>query len=128
MATSTARGLSYKGYTGSVEYDPDDHKLHGRLLGIRDIVTYVATTVTELEEEFRTSVDEYLAWCAEDGGEPQRPYSGTMNLRLGSDLHRAAAVAAELSGESLNSWIVGRVAEAAARFTGNRRAEPAATS
>ncbi len=31
--------LHYKGYDGSVEYSAEDRVLHGRLLGIRDMVT-----------------------------------------------------------------------------------------
>ena len=47
--------------------------LHGRVDGIRDIVTFVADSDDELEREFRVSVDCYLDLCAERGVEPNRP-------------------------------------------------------
>lgn len=67
--------MRYKGYTGRYEVDPDEGVLHGRVDGIKDIVTFVADNLEDLEREFRISVDDYLAWCAEDGVEPNGPYS-----------------------------------------------------
>ncbi|HSU16659.1 type II toxin-antitoxin system HicB family antitoxin [Longimicrobium sp.] len=65
--------MKYKGYTGSYEFDPDEGVLHGHVDDIEDIVTFVADNVTDLEREFRISVDDYLEFCAEDGVEPQKP-------------------------------------------------------
>lgn len=59
------------------------------------------------------AVDHYPDVCEQRGEEPERPFSGKLNVRLGSDLHRAAAVAAAAEGESLNAWLA-RVAEEAA--------------
>lgn len=122
MPTANARGLSHRGYFGSAEYSPDDHNFHGRVLGLRDVIAYHAVTAPELEAAFRDAVDDYLDWCASDGEEPERPYSGTVNLRMGPELHRAAVIAAELSRQSLNSWILGRVTEAVLPY---RAASPA---
>ena len=72
---SLVRPLEYKGYRGRYDLDQDEGVLHGRVDGIRDIVTFVADTEDELEREFRISVDDYLEWCAEDGDEPNRPAS-----------------------------------------------------
>jgi predicted HicB family RNase H-like nuclease len=69
----SARRLEYAGYHGRYEVDPRDGVLHGRVEGIRDIVTFVADTEDDLEREFRTSVDCYLDFCAERGIEPNRP-------------------------------------------------------
>jgi predicted HicB family RNase H-like nuclease len=65
--------LQYKGYDGSVEYSPEDRLLHGSLLGIRDAVIYEGSDVDSLESNFRAAVDEYLAFCAEEGRAPERP-------------------------------------------------------
>jgi predicted HicB family RNase H-like nuclease len=65
--------MNYKGYTAHVEVDEVDGALYGRVEGIRDLVTFVANNLGDLEREFRISVDEYLAFCAEDGVEPERP-------------------------------------------------------
>ena len=73
--------------------------------GSYPIATFEATDVLELRAEFEQSVDEYLASCREDGVEPAAPFSGKLQLRLGSDLHRCVAQAATESGQSINSWI-----------------------
>ena len=38
------------------------------------------------------------------GKQPQKPYSGRMMFRVSPEVHRQAALAAELSGKSLNQW------------------------
>lgn len=97
--------MSYKGYSGSVEYDPAGRIFHGRVHDITDVVTFQGTSVEELEMEFRTSVDVYLEMCAEDGVEPQRPYSGRFVLRLPPELHGQVTAAARRQKTSMNSWI-----------------------
>ena len=52
-----------------------------------------------------------LASCREDGVEPKKPFSGTLNLRLGPGLHQCAALSATAHGVSLNSWIKQAVEE-----------------
>ena len=65
--------IHYKGYDGSVEYSAEDRILHGSLLGIRDAVVYEGRDVDGLESNFRAAVDEYLAFCSEQGKTPDRP-------------------------------------------------------
>ena len=65
--------MKYRGYTARFEHDAHDNVLHGRVDGIRDVVTFVAPTLAELEHEFHVSVDEYLSFCEEQGMEPERP-------------------------------------------------------
>ena len=97
--------LEYKGYLGEVVYD--DGVLHGRVInsGAYPIANCEATDVEGLQREFRESIDEYLASCKEDGVEPVKPFSGDLRLRLGSELHQRATVAAMDAGISLNAWI-----------------------
>ena len=71
--------MNYKGYTAHVEVDEDDGTLHGWVEGIEDVVTFEAGNLSELEQEFRISVDDYLAFCARDGVEPELP--GTLRKR-----------------------------------------------
>ena len=99
--------MEYQGYVATVEYDDSVQRLHGRVVntGSYPIATFEATDVLELRAEFEQSVDEYLASCREDGVEPAAPFSGKLQLRLGSDLHRCVAQAATESGQSINSWI-----------------------
>ncbi|MBU1293349.1 MAG: hypothetical protein KKD82_00895 [Gammaproteobacteria bacterium] len=52
------------------------------------LAMYEATTLKELEAEFRCSVDEYLLSCEEFGRDVQQPCIGSFNIRTGEVLHR----------------------------------------
>lgn len=97
--------MKYKGYTGHVEYDEEAKIFHGEVLGIKDVVTFQGTTVFEIEQAFKDSVDDYLNFCKERGEEPDRPFSGKFNLRIPADLHAKLSIAAQIQGESLNTYI-----------------------
>lgn len=107
--------LEYKGYTGTVAFDDEAGIFHGEVLHLRDVITFQGTSVDEIRQAFRDSVDDYLAWCAESGDEPEKPFSGKFMVRLDRDLHRDVAVAASVSGQSLNSWVAKTLAEATRR-------------
>ena len=64
--------LQYRGYDGSVLYSAEDKMLHGRILGIRDTISYGGTNVRSLEKNFRTAVDEYLSFCDAEGKASRR--------------------------------------------------------
>ena len=99
--------MEYKGYIATIEYDDSVEMLHGEVINAAPypIVTFEAADVEGLKREFRISIDDYLAWCEEDGVEPKRPFSGNLNLRLGSELHRQVAVEAAANRMSINEWI-----------------------
>ena len=103
--------LEYKGYVGTVE--ADDGAFVGRVVGLRDVITFEGSTFTEVEQAFRDSIDDYLTFCAERGEQPDRPYSGKIPLRLEPELHRRAALQAQAEGVSLNQWIAKRIETAA---------------
>ena len=98
--------LNYKGYTGRVQYDDEAGIFHGELLDTRDVVTFQGTTVNEIEQAFRDSVDDYLDFCGERGERPDKPFSGKFMLRLPTDLHHQLYLKAAQSGKSLNNWVV----------------------
>ncbi len=96
--------MGYKGYSARIEYDDADGIFTGRIAGIRDGVGFHADTVEGLREAFREAVEDYLETCAKIGKEPQRAFSGQMMFRVAPEVHRKAALAAELAGKSLNQW------------------------
>lgn len=96
--------MTYKGYSARIEYDDEDGVFFGRLAGIADVVGFHADTVEGLREAFREAVDDYLDTCARLGREPQRAFSGQVMFRVNPEVHRRAALAAELAGKSLNQW------------------------
>ena len=98
--------IEHKGYTGSIEFDPDAEILHGEVLGIRDVVTFEGRSVAQVLQAFRDSVDDYLEFCAERGEKPDKPCSGKFVVRIGPDLHRRIAMAARASKMSINTLVI----------------------
>ena len=112
--------LSYKGYQGSIEYE--DGQLVIQLLHIDDFITTTCESAAEAEAAFHDLVDDYLATCEETGRPPNKPYKGSLNIRMQPELHRRAAMAAAAAGVSLNAWIV--LACDAAMSSSSRNVEP----
>ncbi|MCJ2036559.1 type II toxin-antitoxin system HicB family antitoxin [Methylobacterium sp. J-068] len=94
-----------KGYETVVEYDAEAELFHGEVIDMRDVVTFQGRSVDELKQAFSDSIDDYLAFCAERGEEPERPYSGQFVVRVEPVLHRAVVSAARRAGISLNKWV-----------------------
>lgn len=109
--------LEYKGYLGSANVNIEDGLLHGRLLYINDIVSYVSESPKDIESAFREAVDDYLETCKECSDKPDVPFKGSLNVRLGSELHRAAGLAADKSGTKVNDWIKAACQEKLDRHT-----------
>ncbi len=103
--TKSRTTLEYRGYNGSVEFSADDRILHGELVGIRDTVTFEGADVTSLEHNFRSAVDEYLAFCTSENKVPDTPYKGTFNVRISPDLHKRAALFASDHHKKLNNIV-----------------------
>ena len=61
--------MEYKGYIARVEYDDENRVFSGRVINLKDIITFHAENVDGLKKEFKTSVDDYVKWCKEDGVE-----------------------------------------------------------
>lgn len=97
--------MEYKGYRGVVRYSAEDRVLHGRILGIDDVVNFEGADVEELQRAFHEAVDDYLALCEKLGRAPDWEYSGRIPLRIDSALHRRVAIAADSEAKSVNSWI-----------------------
>ena len=96
--------MNYKGYSARIDYDDEDAIFMGRIAGIRDGVGFHADTVEGLRVAFHEAVEDYIETCAKIGKEPQKTYSGQVMFRVSPEIHRKAALAAELSGKSLNQW------------------------
>ncbi len=107
--------LEYKGYYTKVEYSAPDKVLFGKIEGIRDLVNFEADTPDDVEREFRLAVDDYLASCADDGEEPDKPYKGMFNVRIPPELHRDAAMTADKQGTNLNAFVTEAIKEKLAK-------------
>lgn len=106
--------MSYRGYTASLEFDPDDNILVGRVMDVDDIISFHGVSVAEFTQAFHEAIDDYVAACEKIGQTPEKPASGRLMLRVDPVVHAAALKAAAHDGQSLNRWAE-RVLRQAAR-------------
>lgn len=97
--------MQYKGYYGSVHFDDEDLIFHGKIEFIRALVNYEATDAKGLKKAFQEAVEDYIATCHSQKMEPEKPFKGSLNVRLGPELHRRIAIAAMQHHLSINKFI-----------------------
>ena len=56
--------MTYKGYVGSIEVSDEDNCLYGKVLNLPEdtMISYDGQTVTELEDDFKGAVDDYIEY------------------------------------------------------------------
>lgn len=96
--------MTHRGYTASLQFDPDDNILVGRVLNIDDIVTFHGESVASFKAAFHEAIDDYVAACEKMRQAPEKPASGRLMLRVDPVVHAAALKAAAHTGQSLNRW------------------------
>jgi predicted HicB family RNase H-like nuclease len=97
--------IEYKGYVGVVQYDSALETFHGTVVNTQDVISFYGSSVEELKEEMKNSVEAYLDFCEEQGKAPEKPYSGTMTVRTDPELHRRVAIAAARRRQSMNQFV-----------------------
>ena len=103
--------LEYKGYTGSIEYSKEDDLLYGKVLGIKGLISFEGKTGKELELDFIETIDEYLLDCKEQEITPEKPFKGSFNVRIPTELHQRAALLAMKDKMSLNNFVAESIRE-----------------
>ena len=103
--------MTYKSYLGSVAFSEKDNVFFGKIEGINGLVNFEGESVKELTDAFHEAVDDYLAYCKEEGIEPDKSYSGVLNVRLTPAIHRQIAILARQAGLTLNAFIKEAVEE-----------------
>ena len=73
--------IEYKGYLGVVAFDPEIDAFHGTVVNTQDVISFYGSSVTELREEMQKSVEEYLAFCREQGKKPEAPSSPSRTVQ-----------------------------------------------
>lgn len=101
--------MKYKGYVGVVEFDHEAKIFHGDVIGLKDVITFQGTSVDELEQAFKDSIDDYLAWCAERDEKPEKMFSGKLHVRMNPELHADLAAQALHQKISLNDLIIAKL-------------------
>jgi predicted HicB family RNase H-like nuclease len=105
--------LTHDGYLAELEIDEGAGVIHGRVINARAVLTFEGETLAELKGAFADTIAGYREWCKERGAEPEKPYSGTLSLRIAPGLHRRVAEQAAKVGESINQFIAERLEEVA---------------
>ena len=62
----------HAGYRAGIRYDDDVGLFHGEVIDTLDVITFQGTSVAELRQAFKDSVNEYLKVCAERGRNPEK--------------------------------------------------------
>jgi predicted HicB family RNase H-like nuclease len=102
--------MEYKGYTGQITaVDEKQGLIHGRVAGITDVITFEGGSLEDLMQAFHDSVDDYVDFCGARKESPEKPLSGKFLLRISSELHKQASLAAKKSGASLNAWVASAI-------------------
>ena len=104
--------MTYKGFIGEAKIDEDEGIIYGRVINLsRDKISFEGKTVKEVEEDFRSAIDDYLEWAKEDGFDPEKSFRGDFMFRPGPELHKEIATAATVAHTSINQFLVGLVTE-----------------
>ena len=97
--------MQYKDYFGSIHYSDADKILYGQVEYLRSLISFEGEDVTSLRASFEEAIDDYLALCEERGIVPEKPFKGSFNVRVGSQLHRQAVLFAQQRGVNLNKLV-----------------------
>jgi len=65
--------VMHKGYHGTIKVNTRDYSLFGTILFIDEEITYSGQSFAELEENFRTAVENHIQLCKDKGQDP--PFS-----------------------------------------------------
>ncbi len=97
--------LSYGGYVGSIEYDSEENIFHGKVLYIQDSVLFNGDSIEKLRVDFEQSIQDYLQACEAEGLEPNKPMSGTFNIRTSPENHYCLSILSKREKTSLNNIV-----------------------
>jgi predicted HicB family RNase H-like nuclease len=102
--------LKHKDFIGSVQFSSTDEIFYGKITGIEDLVNFEGESVIELKSAFIEAVEEYIELCKSLGKDPFKSYKGTLNVRIGPELHKQATEHATIQGITLNKYIQNAIA------------------
>ena len=98
--------MKYKGYWAKIEYSEEDECFCGKVEGLkRNLISFEGISVEELKKDFKDGIDSYLSSCKANGDEPEKPCKGSLNVRLGVELHCKAKMKSIEENISINELI-----------------------
>ena len=103
--------MKYKGYWAEVKYSDEDECFWGEIEGLKkDLILFEGNSVKELKQDFKDAIDHYLQVCRETNTEPEKQCKGSLNVRLGVELHNRAKMKSIEKNISINELIKEAVA------------------
>lgn len=103
--------MRYKGYWAKIEYSEEDECFYGKVEGLKhSIISFEGTTVKELKKDFKDAINYHLQVCKENNEDPEKQCKGSLNVRLGPELHIEAKMKSEEKNISINEFIKQAVA------------------
>lgn len=98
--------MKYKGYWATIKYSDEDECFWGEIEGLKNTsITFEGTTVKELKKDFEDAIDYYLNECEANNEEPETQAKGSLNVRLGVELHNKAKMKSIEENISINELI-----------------------
>jgi predicted HicB family RNase H-like nuclease len=103
--------MKYKGYWAEIKYSDEDECFCGKIEGLDNaLVSFEGKTVKQLKKDFRDAIDSYLESCKNLGHKPEKQCKGSLNVRLGTELHTQAKMKSIEEHISINELIKNAVA------------------
>lgn len=98
--------MKYKGYWAEIKYSDEDECFYGIVEGLKNSsISFEGTTVKELKRDFKSAIDFHLQYCKENNEIPEKQCKGSLNVRLGVDLHNKAKMKSIEKNISINELI-----------------------
>ncbi len=97
--------LEYMDYIGCAYYDDKAGAFVGTVINSNDVITFQGTTVEEIENDFRKSIDDYLAWCQKDEITPDAPFKQDASMKITPEIHKKLSIVAKMLNISLEEFV-----------------------
>ena len=98
--------MTYKNYLAKVVFDDEANIFHGEVINIRDVVTFEGSSVDELQQSFKESIDDYLDFCRSRNESPDSPLNGFLSLNIPLSKQTLLRNAAKKSGKNFDEWVI----------------------
>lgn len=103
--------MEYKGYWAKITYSKEDECFIGEVVGLKKSnISFEGNSVKELKKDFKRAIDYHIKVCKERNEDPERQCKGSLNVRLGTELHTKAKIKSLEKNISINELIKDAVA------------------
>lgn len=103
--------MKYKGYWAEIKYSDEDECFFGIIEGLKnDSISFEGEDVKKLKKDFKDAINDYLQFCKDTNTAPEKQCKGSLNVRLGTELHTRAKQRSIEEHISINELIKNAVA------------------